>query len=98
MKSIQINERYISALKTFNLNVESALSEFIILNILKKISEFENECELFKKKYKVDYNSFEARIKDKINEEDFEEEDDYMAWKFAEENKKLLKNRLEEIQ
>jgi len=34
---------------------------------------------------------------EKINEEDFEEEDDYLAWKFADESKSLLKKRLEEI-
>lgn len=97
MESLQIDEKYISALKTFNINVEDALSEFIILNLSKKISEFRNECEMFEKKYRIDFKTFENRIKEKINEEVFEEEDDYLAWKFANESKGLFKKRLEEI-
>lgn len=97
MQSLQIDEKYISALKTFNLNVEDALSEFIILNLSKRISEFRNECEMFEKKYEIDFQAFENRVKEKINEEVFEEEDDYLAWKFADESRSLLKKRLEEI-
>jgi hypothetical protein len=97
MESLQIDEKYVSALKTFNLKVEDALSEFIILNLSRKIAEFKNECEMFEKKYEIDFETFEDRIMEKINEEDFEEEDDYLAWKFADESKSLLKKRLEEI-
>jgi len=97
MELIQIDDKYVAALKTFNLNVEHALSEFIILNLSKKISEFRNECEMFEKKYEIDFKEFENRIKEKINDEDFEEDDDYLAWKFADESRSLLKKRLEEI-
>jgi len=98
MESLQIDKKYISALKIFNSNVEDALSEFIILNLSKKISEFKNECEIYEKKYRINFESFEGRLKEKINEENFEEDDDYMAWKFAEESKRLFQKRLEEIQ
>ena len=49
MESLQIDEKYISALKTFNINVEDALSEFIILNLSKKISEFRPRNLIIKK-------------------------------------------------
>lgn len=97
MESLQIDEKYVSALKTFNLKVEDALSEFIILNLSKKISEFRNECEMYEKKYGIDFIEFKNRIKEKINDEDFEEEDDYLAWKFAYKSRSLWKKRLEEI-
>ena len=97
MELIQIDDKYVAALKTFNLNVEDALSEFIILNLSKKISEFRNDCEMYEKKYDIDFKGFENRIKEKINDEDFEEDDDYLAWKFADESRSLLKKRLEEI-
>ena len=97
MELQQIDKKYISALKIINSNVVDALSEFIMLNLSKKISEFNAECEAFKTKYAKDFNSFEKQLKEKINEENFEQEDDYMEWKFAEESKSFLQKKLKEI-
>ena len=97
MELQQIDKKYLSALKIFNSNVENAVTDFLILNLSRKISEFQAECEALERKYETNFNTFEKRLNEKINEENFENEDDYMAWKFAEESKRFLQKKLEEI-
>jgi hypothetical protein len=97
MPKQKIDEKYLAALKLMNYNVEDALADFIILNLSEKISEFNNECEIFERKYNIDFNSFEKKIIKKKNEENFEEEEDYMAWRFAVESRNFFKAKLGEL-
>jgi len=97
MQIFQIDPKYTSALKAMNYTVEQALRDFLILHLSEKISAFKSECEAFERKYNMNFQLFEHNLAEKINEEDFAEEDDYMAWKFAEESSKFLQNKLAEI-
>lgn len=97
MQAFQIDQKYTSALKAMNYTVEQALRDFLILHLSERISTFKSECEAFEQKYGMNFQLFERKLAQKINEEDFSEEDDYMAWKFAEESRIFLQNKLAEL-
>ena len=49
------------------------------------------------KKYGISFDLFKKRIDEKINEECFEEEDDFMAWKYAHDALKYWEKKAKEI-
>jgi len=55
------------------------------------------QCQRFEQKYGMGYNEFEDRISHRENKEDFEEEDDLMAWKFAKDGFDFWSKRLKEL-
>ena len=93
----EMDQKYLSALKILNYDVRHALEDFLILNISGKLIAFKDECDAFKKKYGLNFASFEKKLNKKINKENFQEEDDYMAWKFAEESRQFLQTKLDEL-
>lgn len=97
MRVFQIDAKYTSALKAMNYTVEQALQDFLIMRLSERISAFKSECEAFERKYSMNFQLFERKLSQKINEEDFAEEDDYMVWKFAEESRIVLQNKLADI-
>ena len=78
-------------------NERDAAVDFSILSVSAKYAEFYDECQRYEKKYGIKYKEFENRISNKENEEDFEEEDDLMAWKFAKEGAEFWVKKLEEL-
>ena len=97
MQDFQIDQKYTSALKAMNYTVEQALRDFLILQLSGRIVAFKSECEAFERKYDMNFQTFERKLVQKINEEDFVEEDDYMAWKFAEDSRLFLQKQLAEL-
>ncbi len=60
----------------------------------KMYADFELEDAFFQKKYGISFVEFEARIHSS-DEERFEMEDDYLAWKFAHDGAKYFQSRIE---
>ncbi|MBI1927387.1 hypothetical protein HYR99_24505 [Candidatus Poribacteria bacterium] len=92
MQDFQINQKYTAALKAMNYTVEQALRDFLILQLSGRIA-FKSECEALERKYGMNFQAFERTLAQKVNAEDFAEEDDYMAWKFAEESRLFLQEQ-----
>ncbi|MBI4649527.1 MAG: hypothetical protein HY738_23735 [Bacteroidia bacterium] len=97
MENLQINTKFLDGLYALNYNVQDALGEFLLLKLSAKIAEFNQECHFFEKKYNCNFQDFGKKINDRINEENFEEYDDYLAWKFAEESRTHYVNNLSSI-
>jgi len=68
----------------------------VLLTTLAKLSRYEAECELFKKKYGVSLIEFQERL-GRNQTEDFSEEDDLMDWEFAEAALKWWKGQAKEL-
>jgi hypothetical protein len=94
MQDFQIDQKYTAALKAMNYTVEQALRDFLILQLSGRIAAFKSECEAFERKYGMNFQTFERKLARKVNAEDFAEEDDYMAWKFAQESRLFLQKQL----
>ena len=97
MATLNLNKKYASTLKALNYNIEDAINEFLLLKLSGKIAEFTEDCSFYEKKYKTIFKAFEKKINNKSNDENFEEYDDYLAWKFAEESKRYYQNNLDRL-
>ena len=77
-------------------SLDGAVYSFAILIAKSKLSEFEEECEIFKRKY-GDYETFK-RNAEGGEEEKFVEWDDYLAWRFAEEAREFWRQEVEQLE
>ena len=98
ISKIEENKVLDEILKELNYNNEKdAVIDLAILSASTKYAEFSEECQRFEQKYGISYEAFEKRILVKENEEDFCQEDDLMAWKFAKDGVEFWNKRLEEL-
>ena len=95
MNTLQLNQKIINGLQAINYQPEVALKEFIMLNLSEKLSKFNLEYNILHSKYNVDFQEFEIMINNRKNEENFEEYDDYMAWKYASDQVKFLNEQID---
>ena len=85
-------------LKKENLgSLEEVLLNHSLLLVLTKRDEYELECQKFKQKYQMNFETFKMHIGEKKNEEEFEKDDDLMDWEFAEEALLWWKQKIEEL-
>ena len=95
---LEKNKIFAETLKALNYHDErEAAIDLTILSVSARYAEFFDECQRYEKKYGIEYSEFEKRISNKENEEDFAEEDDLMAWKFAKEGAEFWLNKLGEL-
>jgi hypothetical protein len=92
-----IDNKYIPALEALNYNINDAISEFVLLKIHNKISEFKNEIAFYSKKYNSRFDDFEKYINEMQDSENMGEYNDYLAWKFSRESLGYYENQLKNI-
>ena len=73
------------------------LREHAILTILTKMSRYESECTLFEKKYGGSLESFRNRVEQKVNSENFVEEDDFLDWEYADSARNWWSLKMKEL-
>ena len=78
-------------------SLEEAGREMICLQAESKVNEYRSEVERFEAKYGGSVEQVQERANAREHEEDFEEEDDLMAWRFARENLQYWRNKLRDI-
>jgi len=83
-------------LQDLGVNEQSAVRSFALLNASQKLAEFQQECAAFQSKYRMAFSAFEKKIEAET-EENFGEEEDYMAWKFAEEGMVYWREKVERL-
>lgn len=92
-----VNNKYIPVLESLNYNVNEAVSEFLLLKIHNKISEYKNELLYYSEKYKKSFTKFEEYINSIENSENIDEYNDYLAWKFSFDSLDYYENQLKTI-
>ena len=78
-----------------HLSKDKILDEMALLSANQKHSEYAMEVEYFEKKYNDTFNSFDKKFQKSLTS--YETENDWMAWKFAEEGKKHWTSLLKDI-
>jgi len=78
-------------------NIEEAGLDMLLLSAQSKYSEFSNEARFFENKYHMKFAEFQKMVEKKVEDEDFEQEDDLMTWKFAHESAQYWKKKVEEL-
>ncbi|MEA1957258.1 MAG: hypothetical protein U9N01_02760 [Euryarchaeota archaeon] len=76
-------------------SLDGAVYSFAILLAKAKLSEFEEECGVFKRKY-GDFKRFKRKVEEG-EKENFGEWDDYLAWRFAEEAREFWMREVERL-
>ena len=79
-------------------SIEEAGLEMLYLTARSKLAEYQAEEWHFENKYSMSFKKFRNNILKKVNEEDFEEEDDFMAWPFSHENAGYWKKKVKELE
>jgi hypothetical protein len=84
-------------LKALNYRDErEAAIDITILSASAKYAEFAEECQRFERKHGVRYEEFESQVAERAGEV-FEEEDDLMTWRFANDGAEFWHRKLEEL-
>ncbi len=78
-------------------SIEEAGLEMLYLMACTKLFNYNSEDTLYKAKYKLSFEEFTKEYEKKNNEENFEEEDDYLAWQFVHENSLFWGKKVEEL-
>ena len=77
---------------------DEAALEMLLLSARSKYSEFRQEAQRFQEKYGMDFDAFQRTIEAQVNEEFFEQEEDLMAWKFAQDAAEYWRQKVEELE
>lgn len=83
-------------LQDLGITEQGAVRSFALLNASQKLAEFKQECAAFQSKHRMAFRAFEEKIAAQI-EENFVEEEDFMAWKFAEEGAAYWREKVESL-
>ncbi len=83
MYTININDELGYLLNKENINPESALKEYVTLELLNKRDKYFSQIKAFESKYRAQFKEVEKQTHNKKNEEDFQKEEDLMEWEFA---------------
>ena len=92
-----VSPTLMEGLKALNCTPDIAVKEFVLMHLSERLSIFSNESKSFEHKYGLAFPDFEKKILSRKDEENFDEYDDYMAWKFADEQISLLTKKLEAV-
>ena len=95
-KFIETSELIVSQLGFKNL--KSFVKSQTLLILLAKIEKYEAEVRRFEKKYGTDFEHFKKKIDAQKDTEVFEEEDDYLDWRFSLEALSLLRKQKQELE
>jgi hypothetical protein len=76
---------------------EAAGREMVYLSARSKLSRYRAEEQQYETKYGLGFDEFRLMVESKKNEEDFEEEDDLMSWRFAHETAGYLTKKVQEL-
>lgn len=79
-------------------NAEEAALDMIFLSARSRYSEFNQDVRQFEEKYHMDLETFQRTVDIRAREEDFGQEEDLMAWKFAKEAAEYWRQKIEELE
>ncbi len=78
-------------------SAEEAALDMLLLSARSRYAERMQEVKQFEAKYQMDFASFQHMVETRLNAEDFEQEDDLMAWKFAQDAADYWQQTSEEL-
>jgi hypothetical protein len=78
-------------------NIEEAGYEMMLLRAQSQYADYLSEIRKFEKKYRMKFEDFQTKMEETMYEEDFEKEDDYMDWKFAQDAAGYWKEKIAEL-
>ena len=87
--------RYLEALHYTS--AEEAALDMLLLSARSRYAEFTQEVQQFQEKYQMDFATSQRLVETRMHEEDFAQEEDLMAWKFAQDAAEYWRQKTEEL-
>jgi hypothetical protein len=78
-------------------STEEAALDMLLLSARSRCAEYSQEVQQFEVKYHMDFTTFQCLVETRVNEEDFAQEEDLMAWKFAQDAADYWRQKTEEL-
>ena len=78
-------------------STEEAALDMLLLLARSRCAEYSQEVQQFEAKYHMDFATFQRLVETRVNEEDFAQEEDLMAWKFAQDAADYWRQKTEEL-
>jgi hypothetical protein len=78
-------------------STEEAALDMLLLSARSRCAEYSQEVQQFEAKYHMDFATFQHLVETRVNEEDFAQEEDLMAWKFAQDAADYWRQKTEEL-
>ena len=78
-------------------SAEEAALDMLLLSARSRYAEFTQEVKQFQEKYQMDFAAFQRLVETRMHEEDFAQEEDLMAWKFAQDAAAYWRQKTEEL-
>jgi hypothetical protein len=78
-------------------SMEEAALDMLLLSTRSRCAEYSQEVQQFEAKYYMDFATFQHLVETRVNEEDFAQEEDLMAWKFAQATADYWRQKTEEL-
>ncbi len=86
-------------LKALNYSsAEEAALDMIVLSARSRYVEFRQEVQQFEEKYGMDFDTWRRQVEAREHEEDFQQEEDLMAWQFAHEAAEYWRHLIDELE
>jgi hypothetical protein len=79
-------------------NLKSFVKSQTLMILLAKIDKYEAEARRFEKKYEIGFEGFEKKLEAQEDKEIFEEEDDYLDWRFSIEALNTLRKQKQDLE
>ena len=78
-------------------STEVFVKKMLIKYLEEKLVEYKKEIDMYEKKYKMDYYTFEKKYMSPDQPEDFEKWDDYIVWEAENHGMNIIQQKLNEI-
>jgi hypothetical protein len=78
-------------------SAEEAALDMLLLSARSRYAEFTQEVKQFEAKYQMNFATFQHLVETRVKEENFEQEEDLMAWKFAQDAVGYWQQKTEEL-
>jgi hypothetical protein len=78
-------------------STEEAALDMLLLSAGSRCAEYSQEVQQFEAKYHMDFATFQRLVETRVNEEEFVQEEDLMAWKFAQDAANYWRQKTEEL-
>lgn len=79
-------------------DIKSFVKNQALLMMMAKIDKYESESRFFERKYRMSFGDFRQKIEERKENEVFEEEDDYLDWRFPKEVLEGLRRQKQELE
>ena len=79
-------------------DIKAFIKNQALMMLLAKLDKYESEERFFERKYGMSFEEFQKRVQELKNDENFEEDDDYLDWRFAKEALNDLIKKKQELE